>query len=35
LLVFDLWIEEGEAVEVVTAELLDRVWPAWRQCVAE
>jgi hypothetical protein len=34
-LVFDLWIDEAEEVEAVAAELLDRVWPAWRQCVAE
>ncbi len=34
-LVFDLSLEEGEEVEAVAAELLDRVWPAWRQCLAE
>ena len=34
-LVFDLWLEEGEEVEAVAAELLDRIWPAWQQCLAE
>jgi hypothetical protein len=34
--VFDLLLD-GEESEVETAavKLLDRVWPAWRQCVAE
>jgi hypothetical protein len=35
-LVFDLLLDGGEeGVEAATAKLLDRVWPAWRQCVAE
>ena len=34
-LVFDLWLEEGEEVEAAAGKLLDRVWPAWRQCLAE
>jgi hypothetical protein len=34
-LVFDLWLEEDEKVETVAAKLLDRIWPAWRQCLAE
>jgi hypothetical protein len=31
----DLLIDEGEDVEDLAAGLLDRVWPAWRTCVAE
>jgi hypothetical protein len=33
--VFDLWLEEGKEVEAVAGELLDRIWPAWRQCLTE
>jgi hypothetical protein len=35
-LVFDLLLNGGEEdVEVAAVKLLDRVWPAWRQCMAE
>ncbi len=35
-LVFDLLLDGGEEeVEAAAIKLLDRVWPAWRQCVAE
>jgi Fe2+ or Zn2+ uptake regulation protein len=34
-LVFDLLLDGDEEVETAAAELLDRVWPAWRECVAE
>jgi hypothetical protein len=35
-LVFDLLLDGGEEeVEAAATKLLDRVWPAWRQCVAE
>jgi hypothetical protein len=35
LLVFDLRLEAGEDPDTVVAEALDRVWPAWRECVTE
>ncbi len=34
-LVFDLWVEEGADPDTTVADGLDRVWPAWRVCVAE
>ena len=34
-LVFDLRLEAREDPDVVVAEALDRVWPAWRECVTE
>jgi hypothetical protein len=35
-LVFDLLLNGAEEdVEVAAVKLLDRVWPAWRQCMAE
>jgi hypothetical protein len=35
-IVFDLLLDgEEPEVEAAAVKLLDRVWPAWRQCVAE
>ena len=34
-LVLDLLLNEEAEIERAAAELLDRVWPAWRECVAE
>jgi hypothetical protein len=34
-LVFDLKLEAGADPDAVVAEALDRVWPAWRQCVTD
>ena len=34
-LVFDLRVEEGADPDAIVADALDRVWPAWRVCVAE
>jgi hypothetical protein len=34
-LVFDLRLEAREDPDAVVAEALDRVWPAWRECVTE
>ena len=34
-LVFDLRLEAREDLDAVVAEALDRVWPAWRQCVTD
>ena len=34
-LVFDLRLEAREDPDPVVAEALDRVWPAWRECVTE
>ena len=34
-LVFDLRVEEGADPDTTVADGLDRVWPAWRVCVAE
>jgi hypothetical protein len=33
--VLDLLLNEEAEIERAGAELLDRVWPAWRECVAE
>ncbi|MEK6328126.1 MAG: hypothetical protein AABM66_11485 [Actinomycetota bacterium] len=32
-LVLDLWVEEGADLDAMVAQALDRVWPAWRECV--
>jgi hypothetical protein len=34
-LVFDLRVEESADLDTIVADGLDRVWPAWRVCVAE
>jgi len=34
-LVFDLRVKEGADPDTIVADALDRVWPAWRVCVAE
>jgi hypothetical protein len=34
-LVFDLRLEAREDPDAVVTEALDRVWPAWRQCVTD
>ena len=35
VLVFDLGPEAHENPDAAVAEALDRVWPAWRECVTE
>jgi hypothetical protein len=35
VLVFDLRLEAREDPDTAVAEALDRVWPAWRECVTE
>jgi hypothetical protein len=34
-LVLDVLLTEDAEIDRAAAELLDRVWPAWRECVAE
>ncbi len=34
-LVFDLRLDASADPDAVVAEALDRVWPAWRQCVTD
>jgi hypothetical protein len=34
-LVFDLWVNEGAEPDAMVAKALDRVWPAWRECITE
>jgi hypothetical protein len=34
-LVFDLRLEARANPDAAVAEALDRVWPAWRECVTE
>lgn len=34
-LVLDLRLETGADPDTIVADALDRVWPAWRVCVAE
>jgi hypothetical protein len=34
-LVFDLRLDAREDPDAAVAEALDRVWPAWRECVTE
>jgi hypothetical protein len=34
-LVFDLLLDESEDPDRVVATALDRVWPAWRECLTE
>jgi hypothetical protein len=35
VLVFELRLEAREDPDAAAAEALDRVWPAWRECVTE
>ncbi len=35
VLVFDLRLEAPTDPDALVAEALDRVWPAWRECVTE
>jgi hypothetical protein len=32
---FDLLVDEGEEMDKLVAGLLDRTWPAWRECLVE
>jgi lambda repressor-like predicted transcriptional regulator len=34
-LVFDLTLDARADPDTVVAEALDRVWPAWRECVTD
>ena len=33
-LVLDLWVEDEADLDAMVAQTLDRIWPAWRECVA-